>query len=95
MKLNEFKKRNPQLTIYLMYHINRIKCDNLNHYKDIVVILRHKKICKDGKYRGIINGIEYCGINLIEKRDRGDIVPFSSSELKDLEEVIKGRKNEL
>ena len=95
MEFNEFKKRNPQLTIYLMNHIDRIRCDNLGHYynNNAVIVLRHKRLCKDGKYREIINGVEYCGVNLIEKNNQGCMVSFSSSELKDLEEVIEVKLN--
>lgn len=93
--LEKFKKRNPQISIYLMQHINRIRCDNLSHWNEKgTIILRHKKLCKDGKYRGIQNAPEYCGKNLIEKRNRGDMIPFSSSELKDLEELLKNYNNQ-
>ena len=96
MKLEEYTKRNQKLTIYLMQHVDRIKCGNPKHWNNhTTIVLKHKKLCKDGKYRGYKNAVEYCGINLLEKIKNGESVPFSSSEMKDLKEVVKEYKHKL
>ena len=89
MRIEEIRKRNPQITIDLMQHHEKLKCNYFLLHYGLTVVIRHKRLCKDGKYRGYQGSTEYCGRGLIEDDEIGRAVPFASSEMRDLVEVVK------
>jgi len=70
-----------------MAHIDSLKCQSFHYYKDHVLVIKHKRMCKDGKYRGYANSKQYCVSSLIIKDDDLEFIPFSSSEMNDLRRV--------
>lgn len=94
MNIKEFNERNYRVSASIYgSHPNHLKCTNTLCYGSSLTI-RHKQLCKDGKFRVISNSIEYCAIDLLRSWNGGmDGVPFSSSEMRDLHELFITLKN--
>lgn len=90
MEIEDYNKRNKKVDIFLMQHIPKgIICENgtcANTY-ETTIMLRHKTLCKDGKYRSSRGNLIYCAISLLVIWKKGKSVQFSETEMKDLEKV--------
>lgn len=91
MDFKEFNQMNYKVNAYLMQHISRIDCQTLNcanSYENTIIIM-HKTLCKDDKYRVYKWNKEYCGFSLLIRLQDGEGVPFSSTEMKSLKKLYQ------